>query len=413
VILRRLLAADPSPPDYRDPTDERYWGTDSVRSASGAVISADGAMRCSVAFACSRVLAESVAQLPIGLYRRVDRSRERVRDDLARLLTRKPNGWQSAFEFKELLTMCAANRGNGFAEFVPDPAFGPLGRLEPIVPEYVTTEQLTSKRLRYIIRDPNRGERTLTQDEVFHLRGPSMNGITGMSIISYAREGIGLSITSERFAARQFSRRPMHAGVLEVPATFKDLEASRRMADSFQRAYSGEAGWFRPAVLEGGAKYTSVGISPQDAQFLEGRKFQVPEICRWYRVPPHLVMDLEKATFSNIEHQDLGFVKHTLVPWLRRWEGALWRDFDLDDEEYFEFIVDALLRGDTLSRATANRIATGGAAWKSPAEVRETENLPYMEGLDEVRQPLNTAAPDRLVDGGAKPNNDPGAPKDA
>lgn len=222
-------------------------------------------------------------------------------------------------------------------------------------------------------------------EQIFHIKGLSLDGVTGLSPISQAREAVGLSLATEEYGAKFFGNGARPGGVLEHPGILKDPE---KLRESWNKVYQGTRNSHKVAVLEEGMKYHTIGIAPEDAQFLETRKYQVNEICRIFRVPPHLVGDLERATFSNIEHQSIEFVQHTIRPWLVRWEQEISRSL-LDEKErllYFaKFNVDGLMRGDYKSRMEGYAIGRQNG-WLSINDIRRLEDLslvPADKGGDE------------------------------
>ena len=232
----------------------------------------------------------------------------------------------------------------------------------------------------------------LTDDRVWHLRGLSNDGLDGYSPISLMRQAIGLSMAAEKFGAKFFGNDARPGGILLHPGQLGD-EAAKRLTETWESRHGGLSGAHRVAVLEEGLSYKEIGIPPDDAQFLETRKFQVNEIARIYRIPPHMLADLERATFSNIEHQSIDFVTHTIRPWLVRWEQSIKQNLMVpaDRDRYFaEFLVDGLLRGDTKSRYEAYAIGRQNG-WFSADDIREMENLnPLPDGKgEEYLIPLN------------------------
>jgi HK97 family phage portal protein len=215
---------------------------------------------------------------------------------------------------------------------------------------------------------------TLRPSDVFHIPGLGFDGLVGYSPIAMAKNAIGMAIACEEYGAKFFANGAAPGGVLEHPGTIKDPQKVR---DSWNAAYQGSSNSHRVAVLEEGMKYQPIGISPEQAQFFETRKFQINEIARIFRVPPHMVGDLEKSSFSNIEQQSLEFVKYTLDPWVIRWEQTISRALLRPDEKklYFaKFNVDGLLRGDYVSRMNGYAIARQNG-WMSANDIRELENL--------------------------------------
>lgn len=396
-VLASLLFG---PPRAAAPAaDHDFWYRPAgAATQAGVDVSEDGALRISTVFRCVGILAGLVATLPLLMYRRrPDGGKDRATNHpLAAILHDQPNTWQTAFEFREQMQGHLLLRGNAYAEILPGPR-GFADQLVPLHPDRVMPKKLDSGRIVYEHRQDNGMRRTLVQDEVFHLRGPSSDGVKGLSVIALARESMGLALATEGFGARLFSQRPTMAGILKHPHRLTS-EASKRMAESFTAATTGLANAHLPAVLEEGTDWVSVGMTSEDSQFLETRRFQVADIARWFGVPLPMLNETEKTTSwgTGIEQFMLAFVIHTLMPWLKRWEQAIGRDLVLATETYFaEFLVDALLRGATKERYEAYSIALGGRAWMAPNEARTRENLNRVEGYDEIAREAQGAASSR------------------
>ena len=222
---------------------------------------------------------------------------------------------------------------------------------------------------------------TLPPSEVLHIPGLGFDGLVGYSPIAMAKNAIGMAIACEEYGAKFFANGAAPGGVLEHPGTIKDPQ---RVRESWQSTFGGSGNANKIAVLEEGMKYTPIGISPEQAQFLETRKFQINEIARIFRVPPHMVGDLEKSSFSNIEQQSLEFVKYTLDPWVIRWEQSIQRSLLSRDEKsvYFvKFNLEGLLRGDYQSRMNGYAIGRQNG-WMSANDIRELENLDRIPAED-------------------------------
>lgn len=394
-VLSRLLRPD----DTRDSTlrnpdrklIEMLRG--GIGTNAGVYVSDEGALAYGAVLACVRVLSEAVASLPCILYERVedggrDGKRRAAEHPLYALLHNKPNVEMSAFELWEMALVHLLLWGNFYAEIVVD-GRGDVTQLWPIPPKLVTPRRLPNKALVYDVELPE-GKRTWSADWVFHVPGMRTNGLTGMSVVGWAREAIGLGMAAERFGATVFSNGEVPGGVLEHPGVLTD-DAHKRLKKSWAEDHQGLDNAQRVSILEEGMKYTKIGIPPEDAQFLETRKFQRSEIAGMFRVPPHLIGDLDRATFSNIEHQSLNYVVHSLQPWLRRIEARAngWLLLAPDQPRYFaEFLVDGLLRGDIVSRYQA--YATGRQwGWMSVNEIRQRENLNPIDEGDVYLQPMN------------------------
>lgn len=358
-------------------------------TSSGAMVSPDRALRVIAVFAAVRVLAESLAQVPLILYRRVDdRVKERATDHwLYRLLHLAPNGWQSSFEWREMMQAHVALRGNAYSFKVR--VNNEIRELLPIHPDRVTVEQDKRWQIRYTIAMPDGSQARFGPEDIFHLRGMSSNGFTGLSPIFLAREAVGLAIETERHGAQLFGNGGRPSGLISTEQSLTEDQMTL-IRTSWKEAHGGDKR-LGTAVLDSGMNYQQLSLSNEDAQFLDTRKFQITEIARLFRVPPHMLADLERATFSNIEHQALGFVKYTMMPWYTRWEQAITLQLLPAGEqlEYFaEFLVDGLLRGDTKARYQTYEIALRNAIL-NPNEVRIKENLNPYEGGDEYRWAAN------------------------
>lgn len=364
---------------YRDPLSNFWYGDTGTVSTSGETITTISALRSAAVYACVRVLSEAVASLPLKIYERLPEGGKRVaRVPLSDIVGASPNSYQTAFEFWEIAMWNLLLRGNFLAEKVRDGAT--LDSLEFIHSSRIRDYKLSNGQMSYTI---DQGD-TLQQRDALHVRGPSHDGQWGMNPIETCRNAIGLSLAAERFGAGLFSRGVRPSGAMEVPGQLSP-EAFARLRDSMQD-YAGAANNAKTLILEEGAKWSQMSMTNEDAQFLETRKFQVNEIARIFRVPPHMIQDLERATFSNIEHMGIDFVVHALRPWLVRIEQSIRRDLILDGNHFAEFLVDGLLRGDTASRYTAYASALQNE-WKSVNEIRESENLNPIEGGDVFRNP--------------------------
>lgn len=369
-----------------NPSQWLFEALGAVKSASGISVTPSTALQSTAVFACVRVLAETVASLPLPVYRRLaGGGKERAADHyLYPILHDLPNPELTSFEFREALMGHLALWGNAYAEIERDGA-GRVRALWPLRPDKIQVVREQGELLYYYTL-PEGTRVALKPVQVFHIRGLSGDGIVGYSPIRLAREAIGLALATEEFGARFFSNGAHPGGIVEYPSVLKD-EAYERFKKSVQEAYGGLSKSHRLMVLEQGLKYHQIGIPPEDSQFLETRKFQVNEIARIFRVPPHMVGDLERATFSNIEHQSIEFVVHTIRPWLVRWEQAIKRDLFLPGERstfFPEFLVDGLLRGDTKSRYEAYAVGRQNG-WLSADDIRELENMnPLPDGQGKI-----------------------------
>lgn len=364
---------------------------------SGQRVNATTAMQLPVVYACVRVLAESIASIPLIVYRRVGKGKERATDHPAyRVLHDRANADQPSFAWRETSMAHLALRGNAFSEKEYDGA-GRLIGLWPISPERVTVARKGGVKVFTI----DGVQKPLTAKEIMHVPGLGFDGLVGHSPISMAREAIGTGLAAQEFGARFFTNNANPGGVLEHPGKLGP-DALKNLRASWADRHGSPANAHKPAILEEGMKWHQLSISNRDSQFLETRKFQSTDIAGIFRVPPHMVGNLDRATFSNIEQQSIDFVVHTLRPWCVRIEQVLnWELFDESErEDYFcEFNVDGLLRGDSAARgAFYSQMFNLGAF--SVNDIREKENMNPVDGGDKRFVPLNMQA---LESAGAKP----------
>ena len=352
-------------------------------STSGKAVNERTAMQMTAVYACVRVLSEAVAGLPLHVYRyREDGSKEKaLKHPLYRILHDEPNPEMSSFNFRETLMGHLLLYGNAYAQIIRN-GRGEVVGLYPLMPAKMTVDRDSGGNLYYLYSRgsddaPEAGESGqvyLPPDQVLHIPGLGYDGIVGYSPIAMAKNAVGLGIATEEYGAKFFANDASPSGILEHPGVLKNPDKVR---ESWNKLFRGSVNSHQIAVLEEGLKYQPIGISPDQAQFLETRKFQLNEIARIFRVPPHMVGDLEKSSFSNIEQQSLEFVKYTLEPWLMRWEQAMGRRLftDSEKESYFiRFNVEGLLRGDYESRMNGYAVARQNG-WMSANDIRELENL--------------------------------------
>ena len=361
-------------------------------STSGKVVTERSAMQMTAVYSCVRILSEAVAGLPLHLYRYKDGGgKEKAIDHpLYRLLHDEPNPEMSSFVFRETLMTHLLLWGNAYAQIIRN-GKGEIMALYPLMPNKMRVDRDEHGKLYYEYSHSSDEAGTmknttvqLTPYDVLHIPGLGFDGLVGYSPIAMAKNAIGMAIACEEYGAKFFANGAAPSGVLEHPGVIKDPQKVR---DAWQSQFGGSANSNKVAVLEEGMKYTPISISPEQAQFLETRKFQINEIARIFRVPPHMVGDLEKSSFSNIEQQSLEFVKYTLDPWVIRWEQSLSRILFTDEEKktlFFKFSVEGLLRGDYQSRMNGYATARQNG-WMSANDIRELENMdkiPAEEGGD-------------------------------
>ncbi|MDK6906909.1 phage portal protein [Actinotignum timonense] len=358
-------------------------------TSSGRPVTERSAMQMTAVYGCVRILAEAIAGLPLHLYRYKDGGgKEKAVDhNLYRLLHDEPNPEMTSFVFRETLMTHLLLWGNAFAQIVRN-GLGEVIGLYPLQPNRMSVgRDLGTKALYYEYQtswDEPAGEYKtirLTPADVLHIPGLGFDGLVGYSPIAMARNAIGLAQATEDYGASFFANGAAPGGVLEHPGTIKDPS---RVRESWQQTFGGAKNGNKVAVLEEGMKYTPISVSPEQAQFLETRKFQLNEIARIFRIPPHMIGDLEKSSFSNIEQQSLEFVKYTLDPWVIRWEQAITKTLLSAREKqqlFVKFNVEGLLRGDYQSRMEGYAVARQNG-WMSANDIRELENLDRIDEAD-------------------------------
>lgn len=358
-------------------------------SSASKNVNERSAMQMTAVYSCVRILAEAVASLPLHLYRyKEDGGKERAIDNnLYHLLHDEPNKEMSSFIFRETLMTHLLLWGNAYAQIIRN-GKGEVVALYPLMPNKMQVDRDENGELCYIYTRSSDEAKTmegvtvyLTPRDVLHIPGLGFDGLVGYSPIAMAKNAIGLAIATEEYGAKFFANGAAPSGVLEHPGTIKDPS---RLRENWNSTFGGSANSGKVAVLEEGMKYTPISISPEQAQFLETRKFQIDEIARIFRVPPHMVGDLEKSSFSNIEQQSLEFVKYTLDPWVIRWEQSLSRALLNEDEKrkyFFKFNLEGLLRGDYESRMSGYAVARQNG-WMSANDIRELENMDKISAED-------------------------------
>ena len=351
-------------------------------STSGKAVTERSAMQMTAVYSCVRILAEAIAGLPLHLYRYTpDGSKVKAVDHpLYLLLHDEPNPEMSSFVFRETLMTHLLLWGNAYAQIIRN-GKGEIVALYPLMPNRMSVDRDKHGQLYYTYTRASDEAPTMTgttvllpPSDVLHIPGLGFDGLVGYSPIAMAKNAIGLAIATEEYGAKFFANGAAPSGVLEHPGTIKDPS---RVREAWMSQFGGSANSGKVAVLEEGMKYTPISISPEQAQFLETRKFQINEIARIFRIPPHMVGDLEKSSFSNIEQQSLEFVKYTLDPWVIRWEQSIQRALLRPEEKkrYFaKFNVEGLLRGDYQSRMNGYAVARQNG-WMSANDIRELENL--------------------------------------
>ena len=378
----RLFRSRDKPEISVSPAMAFYFGG----SSAGKPVNPRTAVQMTTVYACVRVIAETVASLPLNVYRYTDRGSEKaLTHPLYRILHDEPNHEMTSFILRETMLAHLLLWGNSYCQILRSGRGQVIG-LYPLLPEKMQVDRDAGGTLTYDYTSRDGGVVRLRPDDVLHIPGLGFDGIMGYSPIALEKNAIGLGLAAEEYGSRFFSNGATPSGVLTHPNTVKNPTALR---ESWNAAYGGSTNSGKVAILEEGMKFEKVSIPNNEAQFLESRKFQVAEICRIYRVPPHLVGDLEHATFSNIEHQSISFAMHTIRPWLVRIEQAMNRALFTEKEKswgpdsgrgpdsgsfYVRFNIDGLMRGSYKERMEGYAIGRQNG-WLSADDIRELENM--------------------------------------
>lgn len=371
-------------------------------TASGVSVTAETALKNSTVYGCVKILSESVAQLPLHLYRRTpDGGKERATDHpLSAILNGQPNDWTSSFEWRLSMQSALCLHGNAYS-FI-NRTNGEIAELVAIPSNQVSvlSNPLTMEPAYQVTTSAE--TRVYDRSQIFHLKTLGTSPLVGLSPIEQMREPIGVALAMEQHAARLFASGARPGGVFKYAKTLGP-EAMKRLRDSFTSAHAGGSNSGKTLILEDGMDFTPLQFTSVDSQFLETRRHQVAEIARGFRIPLHMLQELERATHNNAESMGRQFVALTLLPWLKLWEGAISRSLLNPEErtEYFaEFLIDDLVRADLAQRFAAySQAVTNGIL--SPNEVRSAENRSPYDGGDQFRLPLNTEDASAPVTGGS------------
>lgn len=351
-------------------------------SYSGEAVSPTTAMQLTAVYGCVKIIAETVAQLPLHTYKlTADGNKERaLQHPIYFKLHDEPNPYMTSFVFRETIMSHLLLWGNSYSQIIRN-GKGEIIALYPLMPQRMDIVRSSNGKILYVYTQSNDDLETnkpktviLSREEILHIPGLSFDGLVGYSPISMLRNPIGAAIAADKSSGKFYSNAAMPSGVIEYPGSINDPKAFR---EKWNEAFSGAINSGKTPVLEEGMKYHQISINPSDAQFLETRKFNINEIARIFRVPPHMLADLEKSSFSNIEQQSLEFVKYTIEPWIVRIEQALKKDLLLSKEKenlFFSFNLEGLLRGDYQSRMNGYAIARQNG-WMSSNDIRELENM--------------------------------------
>ncbi len=385
------------------PADSPFWYTRDPRTGfaypSGRNVTHDSALTIGAVFRAVQLVSRDIAALPqhtmrILPLRRTEDGRsvpggkERIKDDLDFVLNKRPNPRLTPFQYREMKLNHVLLRGNHFSRILSGHR-GYVTSLEPLTTWRMRAELLDSGRVLYLYQRANGVEERLTQDEVHHVRGfnPDPEDPCGLSVVGLASRSLGLALQTEEYGSRQFSQAPRPSVAFEVPGGLEG-EDERALQDMYMRAHSGPDGWFRPYVAKNGMTVKPIpGMTHDEAQFLQTRTFQIAEVARWFGVPLHMLSELTRATFSNIEHQSIEYVVHALLPWVALDEQCIERDFlEEEDDREVEYNLEGLLRGDSITRARVYQLLANLKAI-TPNEVRHREGLNPVPWGDDPLQP--------------------------
>lgn len=369
-------------------------GEEVVNVPAGPV-TATTAMKYTAVFSCIRVLGETFASAPAKLYRKVTDDERESRNDLAvyDILHNAPNEEMAPFNFKEACMIALNTGGNAVCERLVDRRGGLVG-LYPYQWQQVKIDRdPETKNLQYKISDgiSTKPEKELGRKQVFHVPGMSVDGVIGMSPIEYAANAIRLGRSYEEFGNQMFRNAAIPSGGFSTDGTLNE-SSFQRLKKEINENYTGMKNTGKPMLLEGGLKFIPFTVKPIDAQLIENKKFQIEDIARIYRVPLHLIQNLDRATNNNIEHQSLEFIMYTMLPWFKRWEENINMQLLTPAERragyYVEFDLRGLLRGDQLSRSRAYAVGRQWG-WLSVNDIRKLENMPPIENGDIYLEPQN------------------------
>lgn len=375
-------------PVILDTPDKIAAALQEYTTVTGQSVTAMGAMQLTTVFACVRVLAESVGMLPCKLYKQSDTKKDiAIGHRLHRILSVAPNSYMTSQEFWELLMVCLCLRGNFYA--YKNTIGGEVYELLPIDPSRVKPKINEDWSISYQVRF-NDGVKTLSQDEIWHVRLFTVDGLNGLNPISYARQAISLGLSTEEHGSRLFTNGAVASGVLRTEQGLTD-DAFNRLKTQFHGEHMGVANAYKPMILEMGLDWKPISLNAEDSQFLETRRFQRDEICAIFRVPPHLVANIEKASLNNTETLGLQFINYGLMPYLTRIESRVYVGLlsEKDKKNYYaKFNAGALLRGDIKTRYEQYG---KGIQWGilSPNDCRDLEDMNPREGGDVYLTPMN------------------------
>jgi HK97 family phage portal protein len=375
------------------------WLGGGRQTAAGVTVTADTALQFTAVYACVGVLAQTIAALPLSVYRRKPGGKERDESHaLHELLHWRPNRLQTSFEWRELAATHTALRGSSYHLITRTPA-GRVLELRPLHPDRVTPFVTPGGEVAYRLATADGAEVMLMDHDVLRIPGLTTDGVEALSPIALHRETVGTAMAGREYLGRFYGNSAVPKGALVTPGILKP-EAAQALRESWEARHRGAGNANRLAILDGGMQWQAIGLSHEDAQYLELQQFHITDICRIFRVPPHKVADLSKATFSNIEHQAIEFVTDTILPWVTRIEQRLngWLLTPQERRTHFiGFELKGLLRGDATARANFYRGLSAAGAM-SPNDIRRLEDMDEIPGGDRYFVPMNMVPLDRVDD---------------
>jgi len=367
--------------------------SESRRTTAGVFISPETALECTAVLACVRLLSESIAAMPTNLYRRLPGGGKEIADDqpLHEILAYQPNSWMTSFEFKELMQSWLLLWGNAYAYIKGSSRRGAVDELIPLHPSRMEVKRLENGRLRYYYRspstiaDPNPSPEEYRQEDIFHLRWMSSDGVTGYVATSLSKDAIALARATELHSSAFFGNGASVGTYIETDQPHRP-EALQRFRQQWDEAHRGPDKAFKTVVMPFGFKKKSEPVNNSDAELVATRRFQLEEVCRAFRVPPHLVGDLSNVRYSTVEQSAIDYKTFSLMPWCRRWELACRRDLVVDDRTYFVgFDMNSLMAGDYAARSTYLREAFNTGALDVDEYRAEIGYNPLPDGLGKKR----------------------------
>lgn len=392
--------------------DDRYWTPANMRlggqAMSGVNVSAGTALMSSAVWGCTRLIAESLAMMPIHVYQRqADGGKKRAYGHpLYTVLHDDPNDLQTAFVWKRTMMVQALLYGGGYSRIVPGPR-GAVDRLEPIHAEMIRAEMLPGGGRRWQVRGEDGLEHPVNDEDIFYIPGLSVDGTNGLGLVQYARESIGLALAAQAYTSTFYKHGAQPMGLIKMPGSPKNEPAYDKLREDWQSRQAGPENWHKTPILHGGMEWVQTGMNHSDADLVNQLYWSAEDVARFFNVPLHMIQLMTKSTSwgSGLEEMAVGFVTYTLMPWASNWEQMITKRLMVAPQTYFaEFLMDSLMRGKLLDRYQA--YAAGRQwGWLSVNDVRRLENMNPVDDGDGYMQPLN------MTEIGAPPAPAPAPPR--